>query len=381
VNETSFYSWYPQYRGELMSLSMTGNVIEGKARVYIENNDRRYLVFDSGRDNIGVTDIYSSILGKRIRHFEDVCEESCVLDGFNRSIYNLVFEVDEGMLEIEKVRYGLRETNKVMPAPQFLEIPNQEIRVGSSLKINLSSFFNTTERGLMYSFISEDKSINVTVEREIATIRPRSAGSSYMYFTVNVNGVKFASNLLRVDALEGDGEGVETVITGNAMKSAGQAGGLSPANLVTLMMFLVGAAFFALLIILPAKYYDITGLAARIDRMRKESTITKSLVDYNLMKAELRRKDMDAGEKVSLVEEMEGAIKQISRKLPKLQALKDFEKKGAEFKEALDDPERAEGIYSELRRVYLKIIESKVAKKEKDRLYRLMKDYYRMLKK
>ncbi|MBW2976608.1 hypothetical protein KY347_04130, partial [Candidatus Woesearchaeota archaeon] len=51
-SESSEYVWVPENLGELSSLRISGSYTkEGAVRVYLEDNNAKYLVFDSGKIN------------------------------------------------------------------------------------------------------------------------------------------------------------------------------------------------------------------------------------------------------------------------------------------------------------------------------------------
>ncbi|MCK5282357.1 MAG: hypothetical protein KAK00_03025 [Nanoarchaeota archaeon] len=389
VNSSSFYSWYPTDKGELVSAALTGNLIgTGECRVYIEKDNVKYLIFDSSKENFMVTDISSRILGEEnIKHFDVVCEDSCILEGFDKSIYNLVFEIQDAILEIEKIHYDIIVDKEVEIVPEFLEIPSQKMNIGSILRVDLVSFFNASDDNVDFSFLAEDESINVTISNGAAELKPMITGKTYLYFIAEVDNIKFMSNLVEIDIADSDSEEiVETMIRGNFVRMDNELiendkniSGKGFAFFVSaLLLFII-----VLLAILPSRYYNMNRLAHRIDKMNKEvRNVSGSLVEYNEMKSRFKGKGLSDSEKDKLIDNMEDKIKGISRKTPRLKKMQEFNTKCYELEEAMKkDKKAAKKAYGELRNIYLKLIEGRIRGKDKKILYRRMGSYYKKLKK
>jgi hypothetical protein len=144
INQSSQYSWYPSYRGEIISIAITGNLVgKGSSKVYIENKGK-HLIFDSELENFKVTSLKSSLLGENIKHFDMVCEQTCSMKRFNKSIYNLEFIVEDAVLELEKIHFDVMLDREVEILPEFIDIPAQKASPGTPIRIDLSTFFNAS---------------------------------------------------------------------------------------------------------------------------------------------------------------------------------------------------------------------------------------------
>ena len=97
INQSTEYNWVPQNQGEITSLKLNGIISSGNGKAYIENNDEKYLIFSLTNNNTDETNF-------------NLCNESCVLNGFNKSSYKLIFELEEGTtIKINKILYSLEE--------------------------------------------------------------------------------------------------------------------------------------------------------------------------------------------------------------------------------------------------------------------------------
>lgn len=373
VNTTSSYSWYVPDKGEIVSLSITGNLIgSGNVRVYIENNEQKFLIFDS-RTNL-VTDI-SNNLGQR--HFSAVCEESCILEGFNKPIYNLIFEIDDIVLELKKIHYNLRAVKELPAVPEFLEISPLKISIGSKLLIDLNSFFNNSYGNAEFSFLAQDDSLNITIENAIAAIIPARKGISHLYFIAEVDKLRFMSNLVVVDVVETVSEPAGTLIKGKALpeKSAGIQE-KSTGKIVTIVLLLAAMLAIFTLAVIPSKHYDISSLANKIDSIRNTNEITASIAEYKKMKSGL--KNLSGEEKEKAIGEIEEKIRGMSGKILNIKGWQEFDEKCDEFEKAKTLAAR-EKIYAQLRKLYLRLIEARLRDKDKRMLYHKMRGYYRRL--
>jgi hypothetical protein len=374
VNTSSYYTWYPPDKGEIVSIAITGNIIgEGDASVYIENK-QKYLIFDSKLENYKVTNVKSALLGNNIKHFEIVCEETCDLLGFNKSVYNLVFEVEDSVIEIEKISYDVKASKEVEKIPQFLDIPKQEIGVSSELKIDLNTFFNSSDKA-SYDYIAEDEIIAVVIEENIATVKPNIAATAHLYFLAVVDGIQFISNLVEIEIT--DAKTGNVFVDGPFYGEVLDQEKVSPKPYAALLL-LVSLLVIIILALVPGKYYDIRNLARKIDNLRKTRQLSSSLNEYNALKSKLKKSESDE-EKDNIMNQMENHIKDISGKVPRIKLMKEFDKKCKDF-ESKKNMEAKEKAYSDLREVYVKLLETNIHNKDKEKLYAKMEEYYRMLK-
>jgi hypothetical protein len=387
ANSSSFYSWYPSIKGEIFSIAVTGNVIgNGNTKIFVENNDNKYLIFDSSIKNYKVTDISSKLLSnQKIKHFDYVCEDTCSLIGFNKSIYNIVFEVEDSTLELEKIHFDVLSEKQVIDMPRFLEIPSQIIKINSVLKINLSSYFNSTEENVGYGYIAEDNSINVIINDEgIAKISSDKEGSSYIYFTAKISGIQFMSNLVEIDFRPDDGSlPAEKVVKGDFVKEG--EGLLSPStdnylnNSVYLLVIVIALAIISLMIFVPSRYYSMSYLADRLESVRKGSTLSKDIDDYEKIKSVAKIGNLSNMDEKKIVA-MENKVREISLKVPQLKVVKEFNEKAIMLENSIQKNYGAAKVYDELRDIYLKIVKSKVREKDKKIFFKRIQKYYKMVK-
>ena len=387
INESSFYTWYPVPKGEVLSVAITGTLIgEGTAKIYIEKGIEKFLIFDSSQSGFGITDISSSVIGEKIKRFDIVCGESCELLGFNKSVYNLAFEVENAILEIETINFDLMLGKEIEAVPEWAEMNDQSVGLGSQLKLDLSSFFNGSSEDVKFRYLMEDEVIDISIVNAIATITPQKVGKSHLYFIADINGIIFMSNIVEVEIVEGIyGEKVDTIVRGPVSDSQVTKGGTeqnSPNKFAPILLIIVLAVILTLAFV-PSRFYDMTNLAAKIDGMRKTGRISNSIEEYNQMKTNLKKKKLSNDEKEMLMSKMEKKIQSVSREIPKLKLLKEFNEKCDELEEALLKNRKsvAEGIYSSLRKIYLRLIEGKLMEKDKKLIYRRMQNYYNRLKK
>ena len=91
-----FYSAYGQY-------GATFNNIVSAQVLYVDYNlsvDNPYSeIYYSEWDNLNV-EYYESIIS-----FENICIDTCILENFNENKYKLIFEVDNGVLNIDTITY------------------------------------------------------------------------------------------------------------------------------------------------------------------------------------------------------------------------------------------------------------------------------------
>ena len=119
VNENSEFVWNIEHPVDMESLKVDGVVsIMGSARVYLENNNERYLILDSSILKEGTPATGFAVVSRLEEFpsslfFEDACLETCSLDGFDKSSYKLIFEISGGaILTIKNVDYSRAEEPK-----------------------------------------------------------------------------------------------------------------------------------------------------------------------------------------------------------------------------------------------------------------------------
>ncbi len=163
---------------------------------YGEWNDTFYLSYgryDSGLNNTVKAQIiyydvdmgvpYSDIRYSKVKEagaefyearieFSDICIESCLLYGFNKTTYNLSVVVEEGDLEIKGIRYGTKEEVNVSDKAPILMREVEDITVFKNefYKINLSDYF-FDEDDLVYS-IEDVEGTTIIIMDGVAAIVP-----------------------------------------------------------------------------------------------------------------------------------------------------------------------------------------------------------------
>lgn len=371
TNASAFYTFWPGEKAELVSVAITGNVIGGEAKVYIENSGRKYLIFDSGKENYKVTDVSSRLLGQRVMHFDAVCEESCSLSSFNSTVYNIIFELSNATLEIDKIHYDLLAGTEVADVPSFIHIPEQKIGLGDSINIHLLTFFNSSSSA-EFSYLAEDNTTSIKIDGNLATIKGIRTGKTHAYFIAAVNGVNFMSDLVNIEVTD-DVTGDKMVVGPAEEKKSEKE---SPSSIFPLLLVIM-LVVILILVFIPARFFGLSSTAARLERVRKTVGITQSINQFQEMKSQLwKAKD---SEKEKILDQMEESIRNISVRLPKSKLVSDFNAKALEF-EKIKDKDKAAETYAELRKIYMKAIEAKIPKKEKDFLYKTMEEYYKRLK-
>ena len=377
VNESSSLSWYVPTKGELTSISIEGNLLgQGTAKVYIENNGD-YLIFDSSQ-NSG-TSVSSELITESITNFKDSCLDTCSLFGFNRSLYKLRFELDDSALELKKIIYGIKYNSDLHEVPEFLPIGRLKTGVGNTLLIDLDTFFNTSYGNPEYGFIAEEGAVSIEINGNIARITPEDAGTAHFYFTSQVAGVLFMSNLVELEIVSEDYTG--SLVTGPVNKETILKMASKESNpMLTIVLLSIIVAIIITLAIIPSRFYDMNTLAKKIDSSRGTSHISSSLHYYKKMKTTLKDKTIPENEKKKIITEMEKKIKKVSKDLPKDRQLKDFNdierKLGSAIK---NDKAEAKKLYAQLRKIYVKVIERNIGEARKKELYKKMDKYYKKI--
>ncbi len=114
VSRNSEFIWNVETPVDMGSLVISGTAsINGVSKVYIENNGVRYIMFDSSTLSkimpTGLAAAEHESNDDNIR-FEEVCLETCFLNGFDKMSYKLVIEVEDGAnLTIENIDYTKKE--------------------------------------------------------------------------------------------------------------------------------------------------------------------------------------------------------------------------------------------------------------------------------
>jgi len=358
IDVDSEYSWFPDFKGDIASVAITGNYVNGRyAKVFIENSEERILIFDSTSDNYKVSKVRSNLVDDDIIHFDKVCEDSCFL-GLNESNYNLIFEVDEGELEIESVSYDVKTIEKNVP--QWTDIPLINVNLGKEARINLSSFF-VYEKYREYGYLSADDGINIFINGETAIISPREEGDFFIYFIAKMDKTEMVSNLIKVSTKGNMSEGV---IEGS-VKSYEE----DRKENYWLIIILIVAVILSIIVILFMLRKNKEDLAIQIDSMSRKK-IGKDVRKYERTKRSAKKDDKMLKEAEKEIEKLESRIASSN--------MRKFEKLEEKFKNTKSKKQKEE-LYKELRKVYSKLVKERMPAKQKMELYKNMKKYFKKI--
>ncbi len=379
INESSNFTWHPIHQGEIVSITVTGNILgEGDAEISILNSERKILMLDSAKNPID--ELKSSVLNQKIRHFESACIESCNLFGLNKSAYNIEVLIDHGTVEIEKISYLVKASKDVEQIPNFIEIPKLN---GNQININLRSFFNTSSENVIFGSISSDPLLSISIKEDVAGIFCNTTGIYHAYFTAKQDGIEYMSNLVDIEIT--DPYEKEEIIyfnfSGNQLSGkTNQAEQFSPKNKM-FGIFLLAVAFCIIIIlaITPAYYFDIHRVANKYEKLRETKGISNAINELEIKKKKLQG-SFNMAEREQLIDELESTLDGLNEKILANHPLKEFNRLCMEF-EKENTKEKAEKIYIELRKSYLKALKHKVHPKEKKEMYDKIERYYKRLKK
>lgn len=356
AEENSEFSWVVPYDGDIVSIAISGNYINGiKAKIFIQD----YLIFDSTVKDYRITDVSSKSLGNVI-HFERMCMDTCYLEGFNKTLYNVKIELQEGVLELEEIHFDLRTNKPIGDLPEFTKIPNLEVGMKGRY-INLSSFLNTT-RERLFSYLGED--IDISIDGDLAFIQPKEVGKSHVFFIANVEGLEFVSNLIEINAVQ---EASDSTIMGQVKRITETK---EQSNFLLILLILLTIAAIVIVLLIPKE--NIYKLAFKLDRLRK-TDIRTDLRDYEIKKKQYRKSHDE-----HTLKDMETRVKKLAKKIPKNQLMLSFNEISNKFEKTRSKKKKQEH-YNELRQIYLKLIEARLRKEDKEALFHKMKDYYKKI--
>ncbi len=168
--------------------------------------------------------VYSDIQGlsasfsESTTSFESECIETCVLEGFEKGPYHLVFELGEGTtLNISSINYKL--SREVQELPTLLnELPNLTVAPDSSVVIDLLQYFNDANGDMNYAYHPAANFV-MTFEGDTATITPAFGfkGTFFTYITASDGGDSVSSNIFRVDVAEPTNQQNVPVVVGKSV--------------------------------------------------------------------------------------------------------------------------------------------------------------------
>jgi len=96
-----FYSAFGQY-GASSNNIVSAQVLHVNYDISIDDSFAE--IYNSGWSDISAS--YFSAFSD----FEDICVESCILDGFNDTSYTLIFEIEDAVIELDSLTYTIVET-------------------------------------------------------------------------------------------------------------------------------------------------------------------------------------------------------------------------------------------------------------------------------
>ena len=133
--------------------------------------------------------------------FGDVCEDTCVIRGLNKSSYTLVFEIEDGaVLRIDKIKYSALVDVKNNPPILMQNISNIRINKDGNMTLNLSKYFSDPDNDVLnYDYYRVDN-LTITFENDMATIIPDEnfTGERFTFITANDSENSVVSNLFKI---------------------------------------------------------------------------------------------------------------------------------------------------------------------------------------
>ncbi|MDP7506287.1 MAG: hypothetical protein QF362_02490, partial [Candidatus Woesearchaeota archaeon] len=168
---------------------------------------------------------YSGVSNKNVKfstpktEINDFCLETCLLPGLNASSYFLIFEVENGTLEIESVSYTVGNENVVNNAPKLVKNIS-DVSIVDNYTINLSKYFFDDDGDVLAYSYYETEGISVEIDDDIAVISASElVGVRSMFFIANDSSLVGVSNVFKVSV--GEAEVIEVkpkVVIGKPVK-------------------------------------------------------------------------------------------------------------------------------------------------------------------
>ncbi|MFH1641544.1 MAG: LamG domain-containing protein, partial [Nanoarchaeota archaeon] len=134
--------------------------------------------------------------------FDDICLESCSLSGFNDSLYNLIIEVDDAILNLDSIKYT---TLKDVPnrAPFFNAVPSYKIEPGEKLTINLSRYAYDLDNDTLVFSSSSAENLTIEITNNAVRITPDNfQGRRFVYFIANDSVDIAVSNTIEINVVK-----------------------------------------------------------------------------------------------------------------------------------------------------------------------------------
>ena len=132
--------------------------------------------------------------------FNEICIETCNLEGLNQSSYALIIEVVNSTVKIDKITYSLLEEIINEKPIQIKNLTDVNITKNYNLTINLSDYFYDSDgQKLFYkSYSGENITVNIHEDSVIITPQRDFIGTRYIYFIANDSLSISISNIFAV---------------------------------------------------------------------------------------------------------------------------------------------------------------------------------------
>src|SRR3989338_8615058 len=201
-NET-FYSYYGLYSATLDNLILA-------QVLYVDYN----LSLDNPYSDI----VYSEWRNLTARYYSadiaagNVCNQKCIVTGFNASSYSLSCEANDASSEVYNAEHEAEE--ELGKAPVLINsIPNITINEGSDYAIDLSEYFLDEDNNtLNFDYYKSAENASIYFDENIAVIEPYIGftGDIYMFFIANDSYSTANSNIFTVSVIESNATSYST---------------------------------------------------------------------------------------------------------------------------------------------------------------------------
>ncbi len=379
IHESSSYTWYPNARGEIVSLAVTGSVRgEGSGRIYVQEGNKRYLLFDSAKEYEQSTRYIEEESLEIRRGFKKVCDETCQAGRLDSSVYDLVFEVDNVEIELDHLDFDVIVSDDFSGKPVFLEIPDQKGNIGSTRRINLSSFFTHTTINTTFAYLSDDDSIAVSITDGVASISLNKETNAYMYFIAEDNSEQFISNLVSFGYSRDHQEDEKIIQSGLKKREVQEAKeqpsgfSLSPLFIIVVIVLIAGT------VVLATRAYTLTSLAKKIDHIGRKN-YSASVKQYTKLRSALGWVKGSQKKEKAIVD-MQRKIVSLAKKIPHSATKQEFKTLYDNFWKEKKVPQQKK-MYNHMQRIYDKLMKLPLRAREKDILYKQLQKCYKRLEK
>lgn len=175
VTSSGNYTWQPQNIGELKSIKLDGRVTSyGKAKVYIESNGIKYLVFDSSRLNESqqtLSNATNPITGFAVKNSNQ-----------NSSNQNSASD---------------KQKKKNNHAPEWTG--DYEFTINGTTKINLSQYYSDKDDDLLTYFVDPVDGLSISVDNDLVTINPATGSDFNATSTITASdGIHTTSTVVKL---------------------------------------------------------------------------------------------------------------------------------------------------------------------------------------